>query len=206
MTGGDYDGVQCDFCHRMVDPFFDPTYTGTREGNNWQIYWDEAVNTGPGSGTLAQTMADTTRAADQAVVQPLNFLNGQPYFGPTNRPIPRPTAKTARPVLRQPAAYHRASFRRCARYVPRLVQPLHKSKYFCAPVMTSPTRCLRTWPWAHRPATAHLLPTEDAVRLAPTCPVERTFSEFMLSDYGQPGGAPGIGPVRLRRLRDLPPV
>ncbi|NIN63920.1 MAG: hypothetical protein GTO63_04230, partial [Anaerolineae bacterium] len=25
MTGADYDGVQCDFCHRMWDPFFETT-------------------------------------------------------------------------------------------------------------------------------------------------------------------------------------
>ena len=41
MVGADYDGVQCDFCHRMYDPFFETTYTGTREGSDWLNYWDE---------------------------------------------------------------------------------------------------------------------------------------------------------------------
>ena len=38
-----------------------------------------------------------------------------------------------------------------------------------------------------------VLPTEEQSAFA-YMHVERTFSEFMLSDYGQPGGAPGIGP------------
>ena len=41
MTGADYDGVQCDFCHSLYDPFFETTYQGTREGNDWLSYWDE---------------------------------------------------------------------------------------------------------------------------------------------------------------------
>jgi hypothetical protein len=41
MTGADYDGVSCDFCHRMWDPHFETTYSGTREGNDWLNYWDE---------------------------------------------------------------------------------------------------------------------------------------------------------------------
>jgi hypothetical protein len=35
MTGADFDGVQCDFCHRMWDPHFETTYDGTREGSDW---------------------------------------------------------------------------------------------------------------------------------------------------------------------------
>ena len=30
MTGSDYDGVHCDFCHALYDPFFETTYAGTR--------------------------------------------------------------------------------------------------------------------------------------------------------------------------------
>ncbi|MCS7309468.1 MAG: cytochrome c family protein, partial [Armatimonadetes bacterium] len=42
MTGADFDGVSCDVCHRMYDPFYKGTYTGTREGSDWAGYWDEA--------------------------------------------------------------------------------------------------------------------------------------------------------------------
>ena len=40
MTGADCDGVQCDSCHRMWDPFFETAYRGEREGSDWTGYWD----------------------------------------------------------------------------------------------------------------------------------------------------------------------
>jgi len=46
MTASDYDGLHCDFCHSLYDPFFETTYNGIREGNDWSDYWDEAGNTG----------------------------------------------------------------------------------------------------------------------------------------------------------------
>ncbi len=61
MTTGDFDGVQCDFCHRMWDPHFEDLYQGTREGADRPGYWDEAGNSGPGSGTLAQIWADAVQ-------------------------------------------------------------------------------------------------------------------------------------------------
>lgn len=42
MTGPDYDGVHCDACHAQVDPFFETTANGSREGSDWLGYWDEA--------------------------------------------------------------------------------------------------------------------------------------------------------------------
>ena len=35
MTGEDFDGITCDFCHRLYDPFFETTYAGIREGSDW---------------------------------------------------------------------------------------------------------------------------------------------------------------------------
>jgi hypothetical protein len=37
----DFDGAQCDFYHTMYDPFFENTYSGDPEGNDWLNYWDE---------------------------------------------------------------------------------------------------------------------------------------------------------------------
>ena len=79
----------------MVDPFFEPTYAGTREGNHWQGYWDEAGNTGPGSGTSRRPWR-TPPGADQAVVQSLYFFNGTPYYGPTTSRTHRTTRKMVR--------------------------------------------------------------------------------------------------------------
>ncbi len=214
MTGADYDGVQCDLCHRMVDPFFEPTYAGTREGNNWQIYWDEAVNTGPGSGTLAQTMADTTRTADQAMVQSLNFFNGTPYFGPTYQPIPpNYTENAAGQYFVSPQADKRASFSDAPEYHPRLYSRYHKSKYFCSSCHDVSNPVLANLAFEGTPPGngTTVLPTEEQSAFA-YMHVERTFSEFMLSAYGQPGGAPGIGPFASTssappvRLRPSPPA
>ena len=36
MVGSDFDGVECVACHRSVDPFFETTMDGTREGNDWR--------------------------------------------------------------------------------------------------------------------------------------------------------------------------
>ncbi len=49
FKGADFDGVQCDFCHRMFDPFFETTTAGTREGDDWEGYWDEAKDSWTGS-------------------------------------------------------------------------------------------------------------------------------------------------------------
>lgn len=34
MRDSDFDGLHCDFCHTMYDPFFETTFNGTREGND----------------------------------------------------------------------------------------------------------------------------------------------------------------------------
>ncbi|MCX7794629.1 MAG: hypothetical protein N2257_09545, partial [Thermodesulfovibrionales bacterium] len=53
MNRTDFDGVSCDLCHSMFDPFFETTYNGTREGSDWVGYWDEAT-------TLSQSAARAT--------------------------------------------------------------------------------------------------------------------------------------------------
>ncbi|MCC6899186.1 MAG: hypothetical protein IT377_09435 [Polyangiaceae bacterium] len=76
LTSGDFDGVTCDGCHRMVDPYFEQTFAGTREGNDWVGYWDETNLTARPSATEAQT----TRLADRVQVAPLKFFNGKPFY------------------------------------------------------------------------------------------------------------------------------
>lgn len=190
MTGGDYDGVQCDFCHRMWDPHFEDTYAGTREGSDWAGYWDEAGNSGPGSGTLAQTAADTARGGDISTAAAIHFMNGQPFFGPTNRPVsPAYTEASSGQYYVSPRGFRRASFSDAAMFHGIEYSRFHKSKYFCASCHD-----------VSNPVLANLgadpgqpLPSETQAAYA-YFPVERTFSEFMLSDYGQQGGAAGIGP------------
>jgi hypothetical protein len=76
MTGADLDGIFCDFCHTYFDPFYETTYSGTREGSDWLNYWDETN----ASGTPSQSSADTTYQADSLAAQVITLFNGQPFF------------------------------------------------------------------------------------------------------------------------------
>jgi len=71
-----FDGVHCESCHRMWDPFFETAYSGTRESNDWSGYWDELANTGPFSGTLSQNRADLTYSEDATLAQAINLFSG----------------------------------------------------------------------------------------------------------------------------------
>ena len=196
MTGGDFDGVSCDVCHRMVDPFFEDTYAGTRDGDDWQGYWDEAGNTGPGSGTLSQNMADGTRVVDAGVVQALSYFNGNAYYGPDNRPEPATyTENGGGQYVLSPEMDKRASFADAPEYHPRLYSRYHKSKYFCGSCHDVSNPVLANLAYAGTPPGdgTTVLPSEELPASA-YFHVERTFSEFMLSAYAQDGGAAGIGP------------
>ena len=177
MTGSDYDGLHCDFCHRMYDPFFEDTYNGTREGNDWTGYWDE-------EGPLSQSEADTTYGEDSVLAQVIKLFNGQDFFI-NNRPqSPNYTENGSGQYFVSTKSAKRASFADAAARHKMLYSRYHKSKYFCA-----------TCHDVSNPALANLgadptqpLPTETD-SASSYFHVERTFSEFMLSAYGQQGGA-----------------
>ena len=61
MTGADFDGVQCDLCHQMWDPFFETTFDGSREDSDWLAYWDETNASSTPSQPAAGTKASRTR-------------------------------------------------------------------------------------------------------------------------------------------------
>ena len=69
----DYDGVHCDVCHKMVDPFFADTFDGIREGDDWAGYWDEQT-------ALSADGAAATRAADRTALSALRLYNGSPLY------------------------------------------------------------------------------------------------------------------------------
>ncbi|MBK9515969.1 MAG: hypothetical protein IPO09_01200 [Anaeromyxobacter sp.] len=41
MTGEDYDGIQCSFCHRLEDPLTKATFDEAREGGSLLVNFDE---------------------------------------------------------------------------------------------------------------------------------------------------------------------
>ena len=54
MTGSDFDGVHCDFCHQAYAPFFEDTFSGIREGTDYSTYWDETdLSSTPSSLAMA---------------------------------------------------------------------------------------------------------------------------------------------------------
>jgi hypothetical protein len=182
MTGADYDGVQCDFCHRMWDPHFETTYAGTREGGDvdingdgtiddqdWALYWDETN----ASGTPSQPAADATYADEAGTAQSILQFNGDNFFT-NNLPPTNYTESASGQFFISPDAAKRASFADAEARHQMFYSRFHKSKYMCA--------------------TCHEFNPGDPLHTEQNSAysyfhVERTFSEFMLSDYGQPGGA-----------------
>jgi hypothetical protein len=179
MTGADYDGVQCDFCHTMYNPFFQTTHSGAREGSDWLNYWDETN----ASGTPSKPAADATYAEDRTQALAIVHFNGAPFYT-NNLPPTGYTENGGGQYFVSSGSQKRASFADAAARHQMFYSRYHKSKYFCD-----------TCHDVSNPVLANLgadptqpLPTELDSAYSYTH-VERTFSEFMLSAYGQPGGA-----------------
>ncbi len=185
MTGNDYDGVQCTICHYMVDPFFEDTAAGSREGADWSGYWDETN----GSTTPSNVAASATLTEDRLLAETFSLFNGDPFFDLTHRPPITFTESGSGQYFLDNQDHRRASFADADARHGILYSRYHKSKYYCS-----------TCHDISNPALANLndnptqpLTTETDAPYS-YFHVERTFSEFMLSDFGQQGGAAGIGP------------
>jgi hypothetical protein len=179
MKGADYDGVQCDFCHRLYDPFFETTFNGTREGDDWLGYWDE-TNV---SSTPSQPAAAATYTEDGGLAQSISMFSGGSFFT-DNLPPETYAENGSGQYFVSPNSDKRASFSDAAARHQMLYSRYHKSKFFCDtchdvsnPVLTN----LGADPQQPLPTELHSAFSYFHV--------ERTFSEFMLSDYGLPGGA-----------------
>jgi hypothetical protein len=195
MTGDDYDGVQCDFCHRMWDPFFETTASGEREGNDWLGYWDETNN----SNTPSQPAADATYVEDLALSQAIALFNGAEFFDPvTNEPPPNYFESGSGQYFVSPNAAKRASFADADARHQMLYSRFHKSKYMCATCHDVSNPILNNL--GADPAKP--LPTETNSAYS-YFHVERTFSEFMLSAYGVQGGAPTNPEFQLQGAPDI---
>ncbi|MEJ2707489.1 MAG: multiheme c-type cytochrome [Anaerolineales bacterium] len=127
MTGADFDGVQCDFCHRMWDPLFETTYSGTREGSDWLGYWDESN----ASGTPSQPGADATYAEDMTLAQALLKFNGANFYA-NNLPPANYKESGSGQYFVSPNAAKRASFADANARHQIFYSRFHKSKYMCA--------------------------------------------------------------------------
>ncbi len=190
MIGADFDGVTCEFCHRMVDPFFQDTYDRNREclapGCDWDTYWDEAT-------ALSESAAMSTKSSDEMVASHITYFDGDPFYGMDHRPLSADYTESASgQYFVADTTDRRASFADAGGMggPPHsvLYSRYHKSRYFCATChdVSNPFLANR----GHE--TDDPLPTESESAFA-YAHAERTFSEFMLSDFGVDGGAPGTG-------------
>ena len=185
MTGIDFDGVQCNVCHYMYDPFFDTIYDGSREGDDWSGYWDETN----ASGTPSNTSALATYNQDNSLASVITYFNGDPYFVNSRPPITYTESGSGQLFISTLGDNRRASFADSHSAHPNNYSRFHKSKYFCESCHDISNPVLHNL----GADAAEPLPTESDPAFS-YYHVERTFSEFMLSDYGVQGGAPGIGP------------
>jgi len=190
MTGSDFDGIHCDVCHTQYDPFFADTHAGVREGDDWQGYWDESGNTGPGSGTVSQNEADATRTADAGQAAALTQMDGASLYEndlPANSGYDEAASGQ---FYVSTGAEKRAGFADAGAKHKMYYSRFHKSRYYCG-----------TCHDVSNPVLANLgasgLPDlEPGALITEQHPayayfhVERTFSEFMLSDFGRGSGAP----------------
>ena len=189
MQGSDFDGIHCDVCHTAYDPFFADTYDGIREGNDWNNYWDESGNTGPGSGTLAQDGADETRAADAEQAAALTQQDGQPLFENDRPANPKYDEAASGQFYISSDANKRASFSDAGAKHKMLYSRFHKSRFYCGTCHDISNPVLANLGASGLPdLKPGALITEQHPAYA-YFHVERTFSEFMLSDFGRGDGA-----------------
>jgi cytochrome c553 len=190
MTGSDFDGIHCDFCHAQWDSFFQTTYDGTRESNDWSGYWDEAGNTGPGSGTASQLAADATYLEDQTLASAIQLFAGGNFFS-SNLPVYSTYQEHASgQFFVSGGGEKRASFADDTARHAALYSRTHKSKYFCGvchdvsnPVLAN----LGLSGLADQSGGVDLITEQYSA--SRYFHVERTFSEFLLSAYGRGTGA-----------------
>ncbi|MFN2135998.1 MAG: multiheme c-type cytochrome [Candidatus Promineifilaceae bacterium] len=176
MTGADYDGVQCDFCHQMVDPFFEATHAGTREPGH---DWDETNK----SKTPSAAAVEETYAKDAAIAQSILIFNGSAFFT-NNEPPAGYTESGSGQYFINPSGEKRASFADATARHQMLYSRYHKSKYFCETCHDVSNPALAN---VGQDGTSPL--TSELQSAFKYFHVERTFSEFMLSAYSQEGGA-----------------
>ena len=192
MTGSDYDGVHCDFCHRMYDPFFETTFDGTRESDDWEGYWGEWANTGPGSGTLSQLEAEATYTKDWNVAKWIRFLNGDLFFD-LKMPIYDSYTEnvggqyfvSTNEQKRGGWADHEAQHGDGTLY-----SRYHKSKFYCGSCHDVSNPALANLGLSGLPDQSggeHLI--SEQYPAFKYFHIERTSSEFMLSAYAQTPGA-----------------
>jgi hypothetical protein len=185
MTGIDLDGITCNLCHSLYDPFYETTFDGTREGDDWAGYWDESN----ARGTPSNAAAENTYNSDRAMSTAIEMFNGQPFYAANIPPVDYTENGSGQFFVSTEFDDRRASFADGVAPHEFKYSRYHKSKFLCSTCHDISNPVLQNI----GADPTQPLPTETEPSYS-YYHVERTFSEFMLSDFGQQGGAAGIGP------------
>ncbi len=197
MTGDDYDGIQCSFCHRMSDPFYKTTNSGAREGSNWPVYWDEQNNRLLAPEYQSKNRAYQTLLADMLISPTIRLFSGAPFYIADNPFSILYTENGSGQYFISPTEERRGSFADVFVGDPpdhdTLYSRYHKGKFICESChdVSNPVMANMAQKDA-KPGDKVVLATEKLPAFA-FSHVERTFSEFRLSAYNAPGGADGKG-------------
>jgi hypothetical protein len=186
LTGDDFDGLSCDFCHSMWDPLYETATMMPEEGNDWVGYWDEAT-------TLSQDEAAITGQEDAILSQDITLFTGQPFFTKHGEPKYALTYTEAASgqYFVSPGGQKRAGFVDAAARHQMLYSRFHKSKYFCATCHDVSNPVLANLGLSGLPdQSGGVDQITEQYSAGMYFHVERTWSEFMLSEYSQMGGAP----------------
>lgn len=175
LRTSDFDGVQCDFCHRMIDPFAELRQPSVPE------------ETDP----TAISMAEETYLRDISVLSALSLFDGTPFLNATNYPtfygngsLPNYIENAGGQYFVDPGNAKRGPFTDAAARHQMYYSRYYNSSMFCA-----------TCHDVSNPILASLILGPDVPETQAAASyfhVERTFSEFMLSDYGRGETATGI--------------
>jgi hypothetical protein len=196
MTGEDYDGIQCTFCHRLSDPFPRPTSEGPREGGSFLVNYDEHDSPAVPPQARSTIAAAGTFAADQDMTRTILRYSGIPFYQGLVPFSPLYDEAGGGQYFVSPAREVRGPF---ADVLPGATEPhsplysrFHKGPFICGTCHDVSNPVMANLPASGQPGD---LPSEVQPSYA-FGHVERTFSEYRLSAYAQPGGSPGKGNFR----------
>jgi hypothetical protein len=183
LQGTDFDGVQCDFCHRMVDPF---TELGQPDVDPEE------------PGSEAESLAQETYLQDRSVLEALTLFDGSPFLAGNNLPVhygdgsfPNYIKAVTGQYFIDPGNAKRGPFSDAQARHQWYYSRFHKSKDFCS-----------TCHDVSNPILASVLPLGGNDLSLPEKQVgssyfhvERTTSEFLLGAYAADGGSDTRGGV-----------
>jgi len=203
MTGEDYDGIQCSFCHRLQDPLAGASFDEERQGGSLLVNFDERNDPAVAPAHRSDARALETAGVDAADQRLLTRFSGAAFYENLAPFSPAWDEAGAGQYVVSPDPRVRGPFADVDEFADgasaahgTLYSRFHKGKFICGTCHDVSNPIMANLPRAGaRPGDVGALPSEALPAYA-WSHVERTFSEYRLSAYDAPGGAPGKGNFR----------